>query len=115
MSDSYAGTFIAVNATGKTITNVTIKHECGDAKNTTSVTASSLTPGEATPTQKLTTVSGSGDDWSVSFMMDGENTSRDDKGCNMPNEKDQTCVLILYADDFSVVTPDTSPCMHNHY
>ncbi|MDQ2090024.1 hypothetical protein [Marimonas arenosa] len=112
---NYTGTYVGVNATGKTISNVSIKHECGDKTNTTVLTAASLSPGQATSTQTLKSESGSGDDWTVSFELDGETKERDGKGCNMPNENGGCCVLVFYEDDFSVVTPDTSPCMHNHY
>lgn len=113
MFDKHSGTFVLVNATGSTISNTSLTHTCSDFTNV--LTVDSLAVGQASSTKPLNSKSGFNDYWTVSFDINGETKTRNNKQCNMPNEDDLTCVIILYADDFSVITPDNSPCTHNHY
>ena len=113
MATKYTGTFVFVNATGSTITDASITHTCNKSVDT--LTASSLAPGEASQTKILNTESGSKDYWTVTFKIGDKINSRTRKRCNLPNANGKTCVIIFYADDFSVVTPDDGPCMNNNY
>lgn len=110
----YQGTFVVNNGTGQTITNVSVKHTCGNFVNT--AVAVSLAPGESTAPVLLQAQTGSNDDWSLSFQMGNVSRSRDSKQCNYETEDAPgTCVIALYDDSFSVITPKSSPCLNNAY
>ncbi|MBB5886313.1 hypothetical protein DYQ93_19780 [Xanthomonas sp. LMG 8992] len=110
----YQGTFVVNNGTGQVITNVSVKHTCGDFVNTS--VAVSLQPGESTPPVLLQAQTGSNDDWSLSFQMGNVSRSRNSKQCNYETEDaPNTCIIALYDDSFSVITPKSSPCLNNSY
>ena len=112
---AYTGTFHVINNTGQAITNVHVKHTAS-GQTATEIDASALAVGAATGSQTYYTQSGSNDDWDVSFQLPGGDTkTRDGKQCNVPNADGLACVITLNANDFSIVTPDTSPCLNNHY
>jgi len=110
----YQGTFVVNNGTGQTITNVSVKHTCGNFVNTS--VAVSLAPGESAPPVILQAQTGSNDNWSLSFQMGNVSRSRSSKQCNYETEDaPNTCVIALYDDSFSVITPKSSPCLNNSY
>jgi hypothetical protein len=110
---AYSGTFTVVNCTGNSISNVSVTHTC--ASFTNAVSATSMAPG-AGASQTLNSQTGSNDDWSITFSMGGTVYSRSGKQCNYEQEDaPQTCVIALYRDDFSVLTPVSSPCLNNYY
>ncbi len=111
---AYNGTFTVVNGTGSTISNVTVTHTC--ASFTDTVVAVSLAPGQASNTQTLRAQTGSNDYWTVSFQINGQTKTRKDKQCNYEqSDAPGTCVIALYAENFSVLIPNTSSCLNNHY
>ncbi|MET7142540.1 hypothetical protein M3S04_12940 [Xanthomonas sp. PPL139] len=110
----YQGTFVVNNGTGQVITNVSVKHTCGNFVNT--AVAVSLQPGESTSPVLLQAQTGSNDDWSLSFQMGNVSRSRNSKQCNYETEDaPNTCIIALYDDSFSVITPKSSPCLNNSY
>lgn len=110
----YQGTFAVVNGTGQTITNVSVKHTCGNFVNT--AVATSLAPGVSIAPVKLEAQTGSNDYWSLSFQMGNVSRSRNSKQCNyLQSDAPATCIIALYAGNFSVLTPESSPCLNNGY
>lgn len=109
----YNGTFTVVNCTNNTITSVTVTHTCGSFTN--SATAQSLAPGQSI-TATLNAKSGSNDNWSITFTMNGQTYSRSGKQCNyMPSDSPQTAIVALYTGNFSILLPATSSCLNNYY
>ncbi|MBC7907554.1 MAG: hypothetical protein H7Y60_12525 [Rhodospirillaceae bacterium] len=110
----YNGTFTVVNGTGSAISNVTVKHTCGGFTDT--VVAETLAPAQATKEQILRAQTGSNDYWTVSFQMGGQTKTRTNKQCNYEqSDAPGTCVITLYAENFSVLIPNTASCLNNHY
>ena len=109
----YKGHFNVVNGTTSDITNWSVSHKCSDT--TDLLSDKSLPQGAASASHECRSYKGHNDEWTISFERGGKTYSRSNKQCNMPNVSGQTCTIIFYDDSFSVVTPDTSPCMNNHY
>ena len=57
------------------------------------------------------------DDWTVSFKDAGGNTlSRIGKQCNYEEEDaGQTMLIIFYQQNFTLLTPQSNPCLNNAY
>ncbi|MBX9635888.1 MAG: hypothetical protein K2X44_12975, partial [Magnetospirillum sp.] len=111
---AYNGTFTVVNCTGSPISNVTVTHTC--ASFTDTVVAVNLAPGQTTSEQILRAQTGSNDYWTVSFQINGQTKSRTNKQCNYEqSDSPGTCVITLYANNFSVLLPTTSSCLNNSY
>ncbi len=110
----YEGTYVVVNGTGTSISNVTVTHTCSNFKDT--VVAEKLSPGQATAAQILHAQTGSNDYWTISFQMGGQSLSRTEKQCNyVQSDSPSTCIIALYASNFSVITPASAPCLNNSY
>ncbi|XXX78915.1 hypothetical protein WMF30_09070 [Sorangium sp. So ce134] len=110
----YQGNYTVVNCTGVVIRNVVVAHSCGGSTN--KIVAESLVPGQATSPQVLHSQTGSSDSWDISFEMNGETISRSGKQCNYElDDSPEACVITLNAKSFSILTPETSPCLNNHY
>ena len=81
-----------------------VEHRCGQA---------SPSVVRAVPAAQITAVKGS------NFGMSNSGKTqirRNGKQCNMPNSKEMSCAVInLYKKSYSIVTPDKSPCLLNHY
>jgi hypothetical protein len=109
---TYNGRFQVVNLTGGDISNVTIGHN--KEAWATLGTLPNGTLGDPTPFQAETGVD---DDWSVSFTnASGQSWSRNGKQCNY-EEEDQglTLLIIFYAQNFTLLTPQSDPCLNNYY
>jgi hypothetical protein len=110
----YNGTFTVVNGTGTTITNVTVTHTC--ASFTDTVVSETLAPAQSTKGQTLRAQTGSNDYWTISFQLNGQTKTRTNKQCNYEqSDAPGTCVVVLYAENFSILIPNTSSCLNNHY
>ena len=112
---TYHGRMIVVNCTGSEITNVRVEHRCGQASPSV-VRADKLAYGRASTPALITAVKGSNDIWDVEFKIGSTQKRRNGKQCNMPNSNEMSAaVIILYKKSYSIVTPDKSPCLLNHY
>ena len=112
MSD-YKGLFVVVNGDAvNTITNVNVVHtEDGVVAN-----ADALGPGQSVMGSNPIMSSGT-DNWNVSFRdHNGNVQSRDGKECGLESDDNgQVAVIVLYPSNFTVLTPQSSPCLNNHY
>ncbi len=112
---TYQGRMIVLNCTGSEITNLRVEHRCGQASPSV-VRADKLAYGRASIPAQITAVKGSNDLWDVEFKIGKTQIRRNGKQCNMPNSKEMSCAVInLYKKSYSIVTPDKSPCLLNHY
>jgi hypothetical protein len=107
---SYSGQFQIANLTGSIITSVSVYHNGFEY-----IEADSMEPGSFSQTAPF--VSGSSDDWSISFRLNGGTTYyRTNKQCNYESEDaGQTVLIAFYAQNFSVLTPQSSACLNNYY
>lgn len=60
------------------------------------------------------TVGGTDDTWKLEFYLNGKLVTRENKQCNLPDTGGATAI-ILYDQEFSIVTPDHGPCLYNRY
>lgn len=111
----YTGTMVVLNATNGDIYNVMVSHTCD--QHTDSIPVKFLSKDEATIPYPLNSAQYHGDYWSVSFEFSGgSRRSRDNKRCDYDHhDAPSVCLIILYADDFTILTPDDWPCTHNYY
>jgi hypothetical protein len=112
---SYNLRYIVINGSSNAaITNVSVTHECAKVK--TPIATAQLGPGEATRSVNIVTKDGSNDYWSVQFTDGGGTKARSDKQCNLlEKDENQDVVIVLYPANFSVLTPQSDPCLNNHY
>ncbi len=110
---TYNGQFQVVNLTGGPITRILIVHN-GDSWLPTDAPLANGAIQEPTSFQSETGVD---DDWSVSFQdASGKTWSRNDKQCNYEEEDaGETMLIIFYAQNFTLLTPQSSPCLNNAY
>lgn len=113
MSTNYDNTWIVVNSTGSSISNVSITHKCADKTDT--IAPGTIGVGQVSNVAPLHTVSGSKDYWEGSFILNGETKEFSDKRLNMPNQSNLCAVVMLREDDYDVFTPDGSGSENNGY
>jgi hypothetical protein len=113
-ASTYNGSYTVVNCTGETITTVSVQVATGAGKYP--FTAQSLGSGACGGTVKFQAQTGSRDNWSVSFVRNGATYSRQGKQCNFETEDaDQTVAITLGRNTFSIVMPNSAPCIQNSY
>lgn len=115
---TYRGTFVVVNCTGKTITDVQVTHHVGSDPPDSTGKIPSLAPGEATKPVKMHSKKGfaCSDMWYLRFELDGTIYSKHGKQCNyLPEDAEQTCVITLGLTSYSILTPVSDPCTQNSY
>ncbi len=111
---SWNGKLVVLNSTNQTITSVSVVHTCGEF--TDSVQAPNMAPDTSTTPIILRGQSGHADLWTISFTLNGVTLGRTGKQCDFEKEDaNQTVYLALNASDFSVIYPNSSSCMNNHY
>jgi hypothetical protein len=110
---TYNGQFQVVNLTGGPITKVLVSHNGSAWIPTDAPLANGAIQG---PTS-FQSETGVDDDWSVSFVDASGNTwSRDDKQCNYEEEDaGETMLIIFYQQNFTLLTPQSDPCLNNAY
>ena len=92
-----------------------VKHECNGKEE--KFDRDQMEKDEVSQLKEITAATWHNDYWTVSFRdAAGQVKARDGKQCNYEqDDAPQVCVIILYEDDFSIVTPATMDCYHNHY
>lgn len=114
VNEDYDGSFIVINATNGPITDVQVIHTC-DGKSQP-FGPDRMAIDAVSPLIRTTSARWSSDHWKVSFRnAAGQLKLRDGKRCDYtPPEAQYICMIILYANDFSIA-PIRDGCYHNYY
>ena len=112
--EEYTGSFVVVNATNSIINNVAIEHEYNAKK--AGIKIPVMQKDDVSVAHPINSATWHNDYWSVSFNLGSERKYRNSKQCNyVKSDFPSTCLIILYNDNFSVLTPGSDPCLHNYY
>ena len=55
------------------------------------------------------------DTWKATYAGPAGPGWGDEYGCDMPNEDDAFCAIVLYEDRWSIITPNSDPCVMKEY
>ncbi len=110
---TYNGQYQVVNLTGGPITFVSVGHN--GSQNVPS--PQPMANGAISDPVSFQAETGVNDDWTVSFKDAHGNTwSRVGKQCNYEEEDaGETMLIIFYQQNFTLLTPQSSPCLNNAY
>lgn len=110
---TYNGQFQVVNLTGGPISEIAITHN----QDSWVPAPAPLANGGIQAPVPFQAETGVNDDWSVSFKdASGKTWSRDGKQCNYETEDaGETMLIIFYQQNFTLLTPQSSPCLNNAY
>jgi hypothetical protein len=112
--ETYGGTYTLTNCTGDTITDVSLTLATGAGKYP--LVEKSLAPGQSSGPVKFESQSGSRDFWSISFTRGGQGYSKQNKQCNFEtDDAGQNVAFTVARKNYSIVMPESSPCIQNGY
>ncbi|CAL2086980.1 hypothetical protein [Tenacibaculum sp. 190524A05c] len=108
---SFLCPFIVINGSSTTtITDVKVRSKDSGKI----VTVNELKPGEATPPNNI--YQNGNQHWYIDFKINGKSISRHGKECGFrDNDNNHIAMIILYPENFSVITPQSNGCTNNHY
>ncbi|MDP2311886.1 MAG: hypothetical protein Q8P41_03210 [Pseudomonadota bacterium] len=114
MAGITTNSFNVLNNTGATIENVSVSH-AASGHPTMTWSAGSMAPNTLSPTTAFATDGGSTDNWSVTFLLDGELLTGT-CGCGYETEDySKNAVVVLNPKQWNVIMPVSSSCEDKDY
>ena len=113
MSDPITGKFVVLNGTQNPITKIVATHLC--AGHTDLLEADSLAPGQTSAAFDLNAKTSHDDRWTVAFTRNNTPVSGKTKCDYKQKDGGQVTVIAVFDDSFSILKPESEPCLNVGY